>query len=1108
MPKRPLKSSKRSTGRNVRVARAPRPAERGTIIEMPPAVVHPIDRAARLTAEQPILALDAALRAFGDTRGHRSGPDTDHYLDVLGGAILRGSGITAGDGGRPFERVFADTRADALATATLLRLLVLDDHVFDDQLLRSRSIALFDRRVGPRAYSRLELGPKSQTFEKRDALRSAMELHEAALISHVESLHTLTAVPAFRQHLLKLFKDQYTQLSITPFLPPSVSQQLLSEMLGATEACVASDDEHLLLAVDQATQIFDAAEAEVVAFPTSYCESLLGSLQSRLRELLAQHVRERGLADPAKITLKRRAKTFPLRQKGAVVALRLDVSNTGSGHATEVEVVIEGAQLVRFDRDTVRFARLQPGSEEVELRGHVVAAGDSEVILARVSWRNADGSPDSSEELLELTAQDRDTPWKDLEYEQAYSLDPVKHASEFAGRQQLLRELSKIILGSEPGNFTIDGQKRVGKTSLAYALRDNVTAVRPDVYEFLFLECGDFNLNTPEDTLARLGARLCELVKDAEPAARDVDVPDFNKGLAPLTDFFERVGKRAPDRRFIVILDEFDAMPHHELYELGRIGSTFFQSLRSLGGKPNVAFGLIGSERMVSVLNAQEQHVNKFRRIQVDYFTPDQLEDYSLLVREPVERWLDIDDEAVRQLYVESAGNPYITKAIGITLFENAVAACDSDIRIEDVREATAAAVPRLGARAFAHFWDDGISGDPDAQRFISLTRRRVLLALAECLRNTLPLTDHTIIEAASRYEVHSADASEVLRSFRERRILVEAADGALRCRVPVFGRWLADEGVHDIVVTMGDEDAIIRRTRAEEEARIHLVDVEPLATKWSTYRGSAISPERIRDWLRQFGTPSNQRLMLQVLQNLRFYNGDDIRAQLQALHGYVLRDLNARGYDYTFKGRQQVRNDLLVTALDDGGSGAAHLLKPYRDENRIAKSLVVPAADIQSTLIANKSPVRALLILEDFIGTGKTAERRLRRLYEQCYLGGAVHNDVTVYILVIAGFDDGANRVQSALDQLDWNAHLHVANPLDDSDRCFSKTSPIFGVDSDRDAARTLAVDRGQHVAPNQALGHEATEALVVFESRCPNNTLPIIWADNETWTPLFPRH
>lgn len=52
-------------------------------------------------------------------------------------------------------------------------------------------------------------------------------------------------------------------------------------------------------------------------------------------------------------------------------------------------------------------------------------------------------------------------------------------------------------------------------------------------------------------------------------------------------------------------------------------------------------------------------------------------------------------------------------------------------------------------------------------------------------------------------------------------------------------------------------------------------------------------------------------------------------------LHLYVQRELARAGHNY-IQGRQRARTDLLVCALEGGGSGAGQLIKPYRDENRI----------------------------------------------------------------------------------------------------------------------------------------------------------------------------
>jgi hypothetical protein len=165
-------------------------------------------------------------------------------------------------------------------------------------------------------------------------------------------------------------------------------------------------------------------------------------------------------------------------------------------------------------------------------------------------------------------------------------------------------------------------------------------------------------------------------------------------------------------------------------------------------------------------------------------------------------------------------------------------------------------------------------------------------------------LTDDSIARAARRFDMDGATAVDVLGGFRERGILLADAEGTLRFRVPVFGRWLVDEGVGEIVVTMGDDDAIIRRQRAQEALRPKAEELEELDTRWRTYAGQLITAERIRRWLGQFGGPGDQRLMLKLLQGLRYYRPDDVRERLRRLQQFVLRDLASAGYEYRLEGR------------------------------------------------------------------------------------------------------------------------------------------------------------------------------------------------------------
>src|SRR5436309_338071 len=137
-------------------------------------LAHPIDRAERLISSDPLFATDLALTALGATSGHRSEPETQHYLEVLARAVMTASGCSAQSGRDPVEAMLAEGKCDHLACAALLRLLVLDEDVFTrDSRLRG-TIALFDRVLAGRLYKAANVSTKSQAYEKRAGLRNVV----------------------------------------------------------------------------------------------------------------------------------------------------------------------------------------------------------------------------------------------------------------------------------------------------------------------------------------------------------------------------------------------------------------------------------------------------------------------------------------------------------------------------------------------------------------------------------------------------------------------------------------------------------------------------------------------------------------------------------------------------------------------------------------------------------------------------------------------------------------------------------------------------------------------------------------------------------------------
>jgi hypothetical protein len=1030
----------------------------------------------------------------------------------MAAGVLAASQSPLGADEDPVKRMLGDRNCDRLACATLLRLLVFDPEPFEtDQRLRD-STALFDRALATPLYGEVDLTVKAQAYTKRDRLRTLVSSHEEELIGHVKSLGSLDAMSSFRQGFGKLFGAKATVAFVLPFLPAGITRQTFDELFGAVHGLAECTDASLIDRAEAVEARCRELTEQARQLGTTYAEVLLADLAENLQGLARDQVKAAGFSDPARLTVKLRPKRYPLREPGTPVLIRLDLENQGPGHAQEVWVEIEGGGAIEYDDTAKAIGQLGVGTRQIQFQGTVVGTaspgdgaspGLSDVLMIRASWRNPDRSEQQIEEIATLEEQPGDVSWGELALEQPYQLEPVTDPRDFVGRELAVRDLAKVVL--RLGNARIQGEKRVGKTSLAYAVSAAVKDQHADRYAFIHLESGDFNSHTPEGTVARIGELIVDRARKSDKRLEGLPTPDFGSGLSTVTEFFAAAYELAPDKAFVIVLDEFDALPHSSLYRHEPVGDAFFQTLRSLGGKTNLGFILIGGERMQWVIATHGQTLNKFKLVPLDYFTEDQMGDYAELVRAPVNGSLEFSDGAVSALYTASAGNPWMTKLLLSELFERQVERHDRDVQADDVADAITHALPKFSAASFQHFWDDAIRGDVDDREYVSSMRRRVFLALGRCLKPGTDSSEDAVVTQARDFNVDEPTAREVIRGLLDRSILVLDEQGSLACRVPLFERWLAKYGAQEIVLGSGDDDTLIRRQRSAEEMRPTHEELAALAKRWRSYRGEDVHPDRIEAWLDQFGGFEEQRLVMPILEELNFFTRSRMDESMRNLHQFVLRELASRGYEYTISGQQRFRNDFLVCGLEGGGSGAAHLVKRYRDENGIYSDCAVDAVALRDALDNAKQEIRAVIVLEDFIGTGATASARLKELHPLWTLDSPWPEGVDVFVLAICGFEQGIKRAQRVGGQLEWPLTLRVDETLSDADRCFHKESRFYPEPSTREQAQALCARFGAMLSAKKPLGFGDTEAAVCFEYRCPNNSLPVLWAEAPNWQPLF---
>ena len=209
-------------------------------------------------------------------------------------------------------------------------------------------------------------------------------------------------------------------------------------------------------------------------------------------------------------------------------------------------------------------------------------------------------------------SQRTDLDWDRLTLQQPYNLE-VAYDKDFYGRKDALQRIVRRLATTPMQSSYITGQKRVGKSSLARAIEKHlIHDTTPATYRLLYLECGEIRHAEGADTLRALGERLEEFFVEHLPRSAHWESAGYFSSLAPLNKLLELLRAREPSLRFVVILDEFDEI-NESLYRYGELANTLFLNVRTLSSKKNLAFILVGAERMPYVMASQGDKIEQVR---------------------------------------------------------------------------------------------------------------------------------------------------------------------------------------------------------------------------------------------------------------------------------------------------------------------------------------------------------------------------------------------------------------------------------------------------------------------------------------------------------------
>jgi hypothetical protein len=506
-------------------------------------------------------------------------------------------------------------------------------------------------------------------------------------------------------------------------------------------------------------------------------------------------------------------KRYPLLEPGRQIQLLIPMRNIGPGLATNVRASITGtAEELTWNTSSVFVGNIRPGDFALVFDGMVITPTAKVEALIEVEWGEI-GDVKTKSEIFDISivSQRSDIDWSALNYRHPYSTQEAT-GSDFVGREEKVKEFASKLLRNPMEPFYITGQKRVGKTSLALAAADFARDHSDRNYlAYKYILWPDMRRNSPADSVRDLGETIEAFMLEYVPVAVRPSRASYEGSLSGLMKLSDIALQHVPERRFVIIIDEFDDIPQ-ELFLAGNLAETFFSNLRALTARRNICLVLVGGENMPFIMARQGEKLNKLSKHDLNYYARDtEWEDYKLLIRKPTDAVINWHDDAINEIYNFTNGNPFFTKLLCARIFAAALRERDADVTATEVQRAIQKEISSLDVPHFLHLWKDGIF-KPLADREPDIVRRmKVLVAIGRCSRRGLPITSANIADKHSS-SLSDAEITQTLNDFMRRGVLREEG-GAYVFNLPLFGLWLIDVGLNKLI------EELARGIQAQEDA-------------------------------------------------------------------------------------------------------------------------------------------------------------------------------------------------------------------------------------------------------------------------------------------------
>jgi hypothetical protein len=278
-----------------------------------------------------------------------------------------------------------------------------------------------------------------------------------------------------------------------------------------------------------------------------------------------------------------------------------------------------------------------------------------------------------------------------------------------------------------------------------------------------------------------------------------------------------------------------------------------------------------------------------------------------------------------------------------------------------------------------------------------------------------------------------------------------------------------------------------------------------------------------VKNWLNNFNQGTDEHIqMLYLLSQFMYFGSREMRELLKSIYRdkyrySVIERIRKQNSDTTDgvlinKLFSCELNKTRFLGVGNPSESGTHLLYYFRQETGLGKDLFINTHEITKRSggkVTLRNPhISEYVFIDDLCGSGDQA----------CAYSYDIVNEIkslnpaaTVSYYVLFAMKDGISKVKSdsSFDVVD------CIYQFDDTFKCFGETSRHFkNVSSPIDKSRSKEISYkygSQLLGVRNALGYKDCQLLVGFHHNTPDNTLPIIWYDEDSglnWNAVFKRY